>query len=291
MSQPPISRHARAVVTGAGSGIGRAFAIEIHRRGGQVICSDINLDAAEATAEMIRADGGQALALACDVARLDQIQAMAAAARDWFGAPANLLINNAGVGIGGQCVEEISIDDWQWAMNINLWGVIHGCHVFLPDMKAEGRGGIINVASAASFGAAPLMGAYNTTKAAVVALTETLLAENGGTGVQVSALCPTLVKTDVIRNARMNSAADQPIMHKDKAQALMDRLGHSPESVVKKALDGLDRSDIHVMPQLDARIAWRLKRFSPAGFIRLSSYLNKKLQPRIAATPQQEEPS
>ena len=288
MSNQRISNQSRAVVTGAGSGIGRAFALELHRRGGRVICSDVNESAARQTAEEITAAGGQALAVKCDVASLADIEALAAQAGQWFGEPASLLVNNAGVGIGGQNVEDISMEDWQWAMNINLWGVIHGCRTFLPAMKAQGYGGIINVASAASFGAAPMMGAYNTTKAAVVALTETLLAENAGNGIQVSALCPTLVKTDVIRNARMNSVPASPVMHKDKAQELMDRLGHTPESVAIKSLDGLDRGDIHVMPQLDARIAWRLKRFSPGGFIRLSSFLNQKLQSRIAGTPQQE---
>lgn len=291
MSASPLSHQALAVVTGAGSGIGKAFAIELHRRGGQVVCADINLAAAEQTAATINDDGGHALAIQCDVAQLDEVTHLARAAEDWFGQPASVLINNAGVGIGGETVEAISMENWRWALDINLWGVIHGCHAFLPAMKAQGRGGIINVASAASFGAAPLMGAYNTTKAAVVALTETLLAENAGTGIQVSALCPTLVKTDVIRNARMSESTHNAVMQKDTAQALMDRLGHSPESVVKKSLDGLDRQAIHVMPQLDARIAWRLKRFSPGAFIRLSSYLNRKLQSRHVSPPQQEDPS
>ena len=291
MGQKPVSRQARAVVTGAGSGIGRAFALALHQRGGQVVCSDIDEDAAQHTAREITALGGRAIGIKCDVAALDEVESLAVRAREWFGDATSLLVNNAGVGIGGQNVEDISLEDWQWTMNINLWGVIYGCRTFLPDMKAQGHGGIINVASAASFGAAPMMGAYNTTKAAVVALTETLLAENADTGVRFSALCPTLVKTNVIRNARMKGAPGLTVMQKDRAQELMDRLGHTPESVAAKSLDGLDRGDIHVMPQFDARVAWRLKRFSPGGFIRLSGYINRKLQARIAGTPQQEEPS
>ncbi|MFN3714309.1 MAG: SDR family NAD(P)-dependent oxidoreductase [Alcanivoracaceae bacterium] len=278
MSRKHLSHNARGVVTGAGGGIGRAFAMELHRRGGRVVCSDINLSAAQETAAMINGAGGQALALKCDVTSLQEVEALASQASAWFGEPANLLVNNAGVGIGGHSMEDISMEDWHWVMNINLWGVIHGCRVFLPAMKAGNQGGIINVASAASFGAAPMMAAYNTTKAAVVALTETLMAENTGTGIQVSALCPTLVKTDVIKNARMNETTGHPVMNRDKAQQLMDRLGHSPESVVKKSLDGLDRDTIHVLPQVDARIASRLKRLSPGGFIRLSSFLSRRLQ-------------
>lgn len=279
MNRNPVSRNALAVVTGAGSGIGRAFALELHRRGGRVVCSDINEAAAAETASLIQADGGDALTAQCDVASLDAMQALAETATAWFGQPATLMINNAGVGIGGQPAEAISIKDWQWVMNINLWGVIHGCHVFLPAMKTQGYGGIINVASAASFGAAPLMGAYNTTKAAVLALSETLNAENAGTGIRISVLCPTLVKTDVIRNARMETPTKSSIMDQNRAQALMDRLGHSPESVVKKSLDGLDKNRIHVLPQLDARAAWNLKRLSPNAFIRLSGFMHRRLNP------------
>lgn len=278
MSRTRISHQARAVVTGAGSGIGRAFAIELHRRGGRVVCSDINPGAAEATARAIHDDGGQALAVSCDVARLGDVQQLAEQARDWFGESANLLVNNAGVGTGGQPVEAISMDDWHWIMGINLWGVIHGCHVFVPEMKQHRFGGVINVSSAASFGAAPDMGAYNTTKAGVLALSETLHAENAGSGVHVSVLCPTFVKTDVIRNARVHEAAAGSIMERDKAQQLMDRFGHSPASVVKKSLDGLDRNRVHVLPQMDARAARAVKRISPEAFVRLTGLIARKLR-------------
>lgn len=273
MSRSKVSHFSRAVVTGAGSGIGRAFAIELHERGGSVVCSDINLDSAEETVEIIRSKGGQATAVRCDVAELAQVEYLAQQAREWFGDSPNLLINNAGVGAGGQNVEDISIEDWQWVVGINLWGVIHGCHVFLPDIKKQSHGGVINVASAASFGAAPMMGAYNTTKSAVVALSETLRAEVAGSGTHVSVLCPTLVKTDVIKNARMKTAKSGSIMERTKAQSLMDKLGHSPQSVVIKSLDGLDKNRMHVLPQIDARVAWFLKRLSPGNFVRLSGFM------------------
>lgn len=275
MSRQRISQQSRAVVTGAGGGIGRAFALELHRRGGRVVCADINLAAARETAKLIADDAGQALAVSCDVARLEDVEALAKEARDWFGEPANLLVNNAGVGVGGKEVEDISMETWQWIMGINLWGVIHGCNVFLPGIKEQAFGGIINVASAASFGAAPRMGAYNTTKAAVLGLTETLHAENAGTGIHVTTLCPTLVKTDIIKNSRMN-AEPGSIMDREKAQSLMDRFGHTPESVAKKTLDGLDRNRVHVMPQLDARIAWNFKRLSPENFIRFSGFMARR---------------
>lgn len=278
MKNKKVSYCAQAIVTGAGSGIGRAFALELHRRGGRVVCSDIDLEKAQDTANTIIAAGGKALAVSCDVAKLDQVQSLANTARDWFHGPVSVLINNAGVGIGGQNIEDISIEDWHWVMEINLWGVIHGCNVFLPELKANHFGGIINVASAASFGAAPKMGAYNTTKSAVVALSETMHAEAAGSGVHVSVLCPTLVKTDVIKNARMQESGNGTLMEKSRAQSLMDRFGHTPESVVIKSLDGLDKNRVHVLPQLDARIAWFMKRMTPGNFVRLNGFMASQFQ-------------
>lgn len=259
-----VSYKARAVVTGAGSGIGKAFALELHMRGGAVVCADIESIHAEATAELIRADGGSAIAIACDVSKLEQVEALAKSAEEFFAQPANLVINNAGVGVGGMRVEDISIEDWEWIVGVNLWGVVYGCRVFVPKLRALGEGGIINVASAASFGAAPMMGAYNATKSAAVALSETLAAELHGSGIKVTVLCPTFVKTNIIHNTRMgkNSAA------RNAGQKLMDRQGLSPDLVAIKTLNAFDRGQLHYLPQLDARISWALKRIAPGMFTR-----------------------
>src|SRR5689334_8296061 len=140
------SRDAAAVITGAGSGIGAAFAAELARRGGRVVCSDINGDAAASTAEGITAAGGRAIALTCDVSRLEDVELLAKESQAWFGGPPTVVINNAGVGAGGQAIGDADIDDWNWVLNINLWGPIHGCHVFAPILRDAGRpGGIINV--------------------------------------------------------------------------------------------------------------------------------------------------
>ena len=120
------SRRADAVITGAGSGIGAAFAVELARRGGRVVCSDINEDAAHSTAEQIVADGGRALALGCDVTRIEEVHLLAEQAQSWFGGPPTLVINNAGVGAGGSMIGDTDLGDWTWVLNINLWGPIHG---------------------------------------------------------------------------------------------------------------------------------------------------------------------
>ncbi len=266
------SKGASAIVTGAGSGIGAAFAHALARRGGRVVCSHIRLETAEATANAILRAGGSAHAVACDVSDLTQVEALAAAAEERFRCPPTLVVNNAGVGIGGRAIGEIPLQDWQWAVGVNMWGVIHGCHVFAPTLKAQGKGGIINVCSAASFAAAPLMGPYNVTKAAVLALSETLAAELAGTGVTVTALCPTWVKTNIARDGRIPEGTNRV------AQKMMDLTGLSAESVARTTLNAFDRGQLYVLPQVDARLVWRMKRLAPASYARGAGLVGRWLK-------------
>src|SRR6201998_4652273 len=131
LSKPNTTSHgASAVVTGAGSGIGAAFAVELARRGGAVVCSDIDESAAQRTVDAITERGAKATAVGCDVSRYDDVCALADRAQSWFSAAPTLVINNAGVGAGGAAIGEVSMDDWAWTLGVNLWGPIHGCHVF-----------------------------------------------------------------------------------------------------------------------------------------------------------------
>jgi NAD(P)-dependent dehydrogenase (short-subunit alcohol dehydrogenase family) len=256
------SRDAAAVITGAGSGIGAAFAMELAKRGGRVVCSDIDEHAARTTADAIEANGGDALALRCDVSQIDDVTALAKEAQSWFTGPPTVVINNAGVGAGGLPIGDMSLDDWQWVLDINLWGPIHGCHVFAPILREAGYGGLINVASAAAFGAAPGMAAYNVSKAGTLSLSETLAAELSGTGVNVTVLCPTFVKTNIVDAGRISERSTQ------LADRLMRWTGFSPERVARTCLDTLDRGGLYCMPQPDARIGWGIKRFTPTVYTR-----------------------
>ena len=256
------SNEAAAVITGAGSGIGAAFATELARRGGSVVCSDIDETAARTTADDIVAAGGKALATRCDVAQLEDVIQLAKVSQDWLGRPPTVVVNNAGVGAGGSAIGETEIDDWNWVLGINLWGPIHGCHVFAPILREAGYGGIINVASAAAFGAAPGMAAYNVSKAGVLSLSETLSAELSGTGVNVTVLCPTFVKTNIVDSGRITDKSTQ------MADRLMRWTGFSAERVARSSLDTLDRGGLYCMPQPDARIGWGIKRFTPTVYTR-----------------------
>ena len=269
MSSRKVSRSASAVVTGAGSGIGRAFALELGTRGGRVVCADLKLVTAEETAAQIRAAGGQATAIACDVSKLEQVEKLATKAEQWLAGPVDLVINNAGVGAGGSVVGETPIDDWRWVLGVNLWGVIHGCHVFAPKLRELGRGGIINVGSTASFAAAPLMGPYNVSKAAVLALSETLASEFTGTGIKITALCPTFVATNIVKDGRISESSSK------MAERLMQWTSVTPASVARTTLDALDRNQLYVLPQVDAKLIWRMKRFAPVGYGRGIGWLNR----------------
>ena len=258
----PPSTQAAAVITGAGSGIGRSFAYEVARRGGSVLCVDIDADRAEQVAISLRALGTHAVAQGCDVGDEKQMASLAENAESLLGRPVTLVINNAGVGLGGPR-GEVTLKDWHWCMNVNLWGVIHGCHFFAPQLRDLGYGGIINVASAAAFGSAPEMTAYNVTKAGVLALSETLSSELAGTGVQVTALCPTVVPTNIVENGRL------PERRRDFARSAMTRYAlTNADQVARQALNALDRGDMYMLPQIDGRIAWRLKRLTPRLYAR-----------------------
>lgn len=252
------SQQAYAVVTGAGSGIGRSFALELAKRGGAVVCADINLAAAEETVALLAQVGAKGFAIQCDVGDAEQVKALSEQAEILMQHPTTLVINNAGVGLGGK-FDELTLDDWKWCMHVNLWGVIHGCHYFVPKFKQQGFGAIINVASAASYTAAPEMTAYNVTKAGVRALSETLSAELRKFNIKVNVLCPTLVPTNIIKNGRIPDRYSKLADH-----ALMNFAMTTSDSVAKLTLDRLDKDELYTIPQFDAKLFWLMKRASPS---------------------------
>lgn len=263
------TKHADAVVTGAGSGIGRAFARELARRGGRVVCADLDETAAKETVTAIEAAGGEALAVACDVADVAQVQGLHDTAIDWLDRAPRLVVNNAGIGAGGKVVGETPLADWQRTLGVNLWGVINGCHVFVPTLRRSGSGGVINVASAAGFTAAPRMAAYNVSKAGVVSLSETLAAELAGTGIAVTVLCPTFVRTNIFDGELIDPGAA------GMARRIARLAGFSADRVARTTLDAHDKGRLYVVPQLDAQLLWRTKRLLPAPYTRAAGLLGR----------------
>ena len=197
-----------AVITGAASGFGREFARLGARLGMKLVLADVQRDALDAIQDELLAQGAQSIALACDVRRAEQVQALADAAMEQFGI-VHLLFNNAGVGAGG-LVWENSEADWDWVLGVNLFGVIHGVRIFTPLMLAAAkadsgyRAHIVNTASIAGLQNAPTMGIYNVSKHAVVSLTETLYQDLRliEAPIGVSLLCPYFVPTGIHESAR-----------------------------------------------------------------------------------------
>ncbi|MDI1450737.1 SDR family NAD(P)-dependent oxidoreductase [Polyangium sp. 6x1] len=251
-----------SVITGAGGGFGRALALELAARGRRLVLSDINAGAAEETARLARARGAaSATAFGCDVTKVEEVEALASTCEG----PIDLLVNNAGVSSGG-LVGDLSLADWRWTIEVDLFGVIHGCHVFVPRMKKQGSGHILNVASAAGLLCAPRMAAYNAAKAGVIAISETLAVELDGTGVGVTVLCPTFFKTDIVNSGRF---ADQ------ETRSMADKLmasGRPVEEVVLAALTAVERDELYALPMADARWLWRVKRALPGSFRKLISF-------------------
>jgi NAD(P)-dependent dehydrogenase (short-subunit alcohol dehydrogenase family) len=223
-----------AVITGAGSGFGREFARLGTKLGMRLVLADVQQDALDETLAEVSAAGGQAIARRVDVAKGDEVDALARATLDAFGG-VHLVFNNAGVGGSGGLVWENTERDWQWLLGVNLWGVIHGVRAFTPLMleqakrEAGYRGHIVNTASMAGLLAPPLMGPYNVSKHAVVALTESLYQDLSLVTQQVacSVLCPYFVPTG-IANAQRNRPAGlsndtPPTLSQRVARALSEK--------------------------------------------------------------------
>lgn len=260
--------NARALVTGAGSGLGRACAIALSRRGARVIATDLRAEAAEETAKLLRSRGGDAMARALDVTSEDSFQdAVKEIDAAWGGV--DVLINNAGVATAGT-VEDSPIRQWQWVLDINLLGCVRGARAVIPGMKARDRGYIVNVASFAGIANPPAMASYNAAKAAVISLSETLRFELFPT-VGVSVACPSFFKTDLVNSSRghlpESEQASAPQMMRI-VERMMDRAAVTAENVADDIVDAIAISQFLVMPHADARALARLKRLSPELYFR-----------------------
>ena len=187
-----------AVVTGAASGIGRAMADRFAAEGMRLVLADVERGALERAAGEIAATGAELISLPTDVSSEADVQALAAATFERFGT-VHVVCNNAGVGSRGLTINDLPTQDYEWVLGVNLWGVIHGMRAFLPHLRLQDEGHIVNTASVSGLYHLPRMGPYNASKAAVIALSETLHHELAAEGshVGVSVVCPSWVRTNI----------------------------------------------------------------------------------------------
>ena len=244
------------LVTGAGSGIGRATALAFAGRGARLVCVDLHLDAAEKTAAACEEAGApSASAHRADVADRAQLAALA----EEVEVP-GVVVNNAGVGMSGRFTD-MSLDDWEWIRGVNLDGVVNGCAVFGPKLLAAGRGHVVNVSSGLGYTPTATEPGYVTTKAAVLALSQCLRADWSASGVGVTAICPGVINTPIIDHTRFLGAAGDP-ERRERTKKVF-RKGHEPEAVAKAIIDAVERDRAVVPVGIEAKAGWWLHRFGP----------------------------
>jgi NAD(P)-dependent dehydrogenase (short-subunit alcohol dehydrogenase family) len=249
-----------AVVTGAGSGIGCATALLLGRLGAKVHTADVNERSARVVCADIDAAGGHAVAHHVDVSDPASVEALANAVYDEDGA-VDILHNNAGVGHGGP-VDETTLDEWQRVLGVNLMGVVHGVHFFVPRMLQQGRPAhIVNTASMAGLVPVAEMAPYATSKHAVVGLSESLNAELSPRGIHVSAICPGFIDTGIIASSHLQGEAAS---QRAKIESFYKRFGSSPEVVAEAVVDAIrHRKLIRTVPRHHVAMNWALRRISP----------------------------
>jgi NAD(P)-dependent dehydrogenase (short-subunit alcohol dehydrogenase family) len=252
-----------AVVTGAGSGIGRALAGRFAAEGMRVVLADVQEDALQQAHAELREQGVDAIAVRADVRKLEDVQALEHAAVEAFG-KVHILCNNAGVGSGGP-MGEWTEGDWEWVLGVNLWGVIHGVRAFLPGMIAHGEDGhVVNTASMAGMVAGPFMGPYNVSKFGVVALSETLYHDLrlANAKIGVSVLCPGFVNTNIGDSARNRPAEyGEPAMRvaEDDPRREMFRQmlasGMAPPQLAGIVFDAIKANRFYILTHPDMKSA------------------------------------
>lgn len=252
------------LVTGAADGIGRATAFAFAEASARVIAVDRDAEGAARTAEMSRLIGApQAWAEVVDVADEAAMEKLADKVHAEYGT-VDVLVNNAGIGLAGSFLQT-GTEDWKKVLDVNLWGVIHGCRIFGKRMAERGQGGhIVNTASAAAFLPSKSLPAYSTSKAAVLMLSECLRAELADQGIGVSAICPGLVNTGITNTARFTGVSpDEEKRRQARAARLYGLRNYPPEKVADAILRAVVRNQAVVPVTVEARGAHLLSRFAP----------------------------
>ena len=249
-----------SIVTGAGSGIGRALAEELSCRESIVILADINSQQINEVAEAIAASGYQAQALPVDVSNYDAVKKLV---NDTVAQHGRLdyIFNNAGIAVGGE-VRDCAIDDWRNVLDVNLNGVIYGIDSAYPIMVKQGFGHIINTASIEGLLPFPGPASYVASKHGVVGLSNALRIEGADLGVKVSVVCPGYIKTAIFRSAKLIKIDREKML-----DLLPERLGITPEKCASMILRGVERNKAIIVVTGFAKVLWLLQRISP-GLIR-----------------------
>ncbi|GAA4537091.1 SDR family oxidoreductase [Amycolatopsis samaneae] len=261
------------VITGAGSGIGRATALAFADEGADVVITDINANAAAETAKLLLDKGVAVGEYTVDSSDGEAVERFAELVRAEFGVP-DIVVNNAGIGMSGSFLDT-SEKDWEKVIDVNLWGVIHGCRAFAAQMVERAEGGqIVNLASAAAYLPSKILSAYATTKSAVLTLSVCLRAELAAEGIGVTAICPGIVKTNITDTTRFVGVDAEEQRRRQRASSkLYARRGFGPEKVARDILKAAERNTAIAPSTPEAKAALVLSRLTP-GLLRAAAKLD-----------------
>lgn len=266
--------HNRMMITGAGSGLGREIALRWARDGWRLALCDVNEPGLLETLKLVREAGGDGFTMRCDVRDYSQLTAVAQACEERFGG-LDVLVNNAGVAAGG-FFADLSLEDWDWQLSINLMGVIKGCKAFLPLLRAS-QGKIINIASMAALMQGPAMSNYNVAKAGVLALSESLLIELKSENVGVHVVCPSFFQTNLLDSFR----GPNPNV-KLQVGKLLENSPITAADIASYIHDEVAKGEFMILPHEQGRMAWQIKRKNPQAIYDEMAVMSDKMRAKAA---------
>ncbi|GAA6139277.1 SDR family oxidoreductase [Arenicella sp. 4NH20-0111] len=248
----------KILITGAGSGLGRALALRYAKAGGEICVCDVNKEGGDETVQLINNLGGSAFFLDCDITKQWDVDKLSIALAERWGA-LDMLINNAGVATAGQ-LEYESMEQWQWVLEINLLGHVRMTKAMLPLLRKSqsAQKDIVNIASQAGITAAPGMGSYCVSKAAMVSLSETSHLELAPEGIHVSAVCPAFFDTNLNKSLRTGDEKMKSVVDK-----MIKKSGISADSIADKVYAGVNARKFMILTHKQGIKAYRMKRFLP----------------------------
>lgn len=260
----------RMMITGAGSGLGREIALRWARDGWRLALADVNEAGLAESLKLVREAGGDGFTQRCDVRDYSQLTALAQSCEEKFGG-IDVIVNNAGVASGG-FFGELSLEDWDWQIAINLIGVVKGCKAFLPLLERS-KGKIVNIASMAALMQGPAMSNYNVAKVGVVALSESLLVELALVEVGVHVVCPSFFQTNLLDSFRGPS----PEM-KHQVGKLLESSPISAADIADYIHAEVAKGSFLILPHEQARMAWRIKQQNPQAIYDEMTAMAGKMQ-------------
>ncbi len=256
-----------AVVTGAGSGIGRELALQLGRQGARLAVNDANPETLDETCHLVEQSGSAVIGEAFDVSSRDAMDAFAERVQSHYG-QTDIVINNAGVSLGVMGVEEIPREDFEWVVNINLWGVINGTMAFLPMLRARPEASLVNVSSSFGFMGVPLQAPYCASKFAVRGFTQSVRLELLDTGICVTLVYPSRVRTNILRNGRHRDEATK----EELVRLFEERVSRiAPEDMAQAIIRGIRNRQEEILFGRSAKIYSFVSRFVPRFVVKAAA--------------------